>query len=371
MQCIRAMKETSGTKKVKYATVLQRQAELHRLKPDLLQSYPKALRMALGWIVMILFTLAFLQPVVILALPFPFMWRGTMFYATSSYLSICVLSLLIPEREVPLLRCIGQLLYEIVDLHTNLNQEDFDYIMEYGTKHRMITCMHPHGIVPFQALLWAAYCDQYLNDLYGFGATADIVFKIPFLRNLLSALSAGSAGYKVLLAGLQHGISKPVNAAGRKPKHMYILPGGVAEVFFSKRNTTEQKIIFKSRKNLCRLAVQTNSELCPCYVFGGNDFYDNFATGDSFIASFSRKVKAGLTFFTGQYGLPFLPYAPKCTLVLSEPLQVPAALDVKGKPRSEEERLEELHTKYCEAITHLFDRYKALAGYPDHTLEIV
>ena len=225
MQCIRAMKETSGTKKVKYATVLQRQAELHRLKPDLLQSYPKALRMALGWIVMILFTLAFLQPVVILALPFPFMWRGTMFYATSSYLSICVLSLLIPEREVPLLRCIGQLLYEIVDLHTNLNQEDFDYIMEYGTKHRMITCMHPHGIVPFQALLWAAYCDQYLNDLYGFGATADIVFKIPFLRNLLSALSAGSAGYKVLLAGLQHGISKPVNAAGRKPKHMYILPG--------------------------------------------------------------------------------------------------------------------------------------------------
>jgi hypothetical protein len=365
------MKKTRGARKDEYVTVLQRPAELHRAKPAVLQSYPRAIRTALGWVFMILFTLAFLQPVIILILPFPFMWRGTMLYATTSYLGICIISLLMPERELPFLRGVGQLLYEIVDLHSNLNEEDFEFIKNYGKEKKIITCMHPHGVVPFQAILWAAYCDQYLTELYGFGATADIIFKIPFLCNILPGLSAGRAGYKTLLAGLQHGISKPANAAGRKPKHMYILPGGVAEVFFSKRNSTEQRIIFKSRRNLCRLAVQTDSELCPCYVFGGNDFYDNFATGDSFIASFSRKVKAGLTFFTGQYGLPFVPFAPKCTLVLSEPLLVPAAVDIRGKPRSEEERLEELHGKYCEAITHLFDKYKALAGYPNHTLEIV
>ena len=359
------------SKSEEHVTVLKRPAELYHLKPALLRSYPKIVRLALGWMVMILFTLAFLQPALLLVLPFPFMWRGKMFYLTSSYLGISVISLLTPEREVPWVRQVGQLLYEIIDLRTNLNKDDFEHILAYGEKHRLCTCMHPHGIVPYQALVWPAYCDQYMGNLYGFGATADVVFKIPFLRNLLSALSAGSARYKTLLAGLEDGISKPVNATGRKPKHMFILPGGVAEVFFSKRNEKEEKIVFQSRKNLCKLAIQTDTELVPCYVFGGNNFLDNFATGDSIIAKLSRRVKAGITFFTGQFGLPFLPYASKCTLVLSEPLHVPSAVDAKDKPRDMDERVAELHSNYCEAIHHLFDRYKGLAGYPDHTLEIV
>ena len=66
--------------------------------------------------------------------------------------------------------------------------------------------MHPHGIVPFQAILWTAYCDQYFRDekreMYGFGAAADVVAYIPFLRNIMAWLSGGSATYNVLRAGL-------------------------------------------------------------------------------------------------------------------------------------------------------------------------
>ncbi len=69
-------------------------------------------------------------------------------------------------------------------------------------------CMHPHGIVPFHAGLWAAYADQYLCDkesgraLYGFGAAADAVGYVPVLRNIMGWLSAGSASYKVLKNGI-------------------------------------------------------------------------------------------------------------------------------------------------------------------------
>ena len=67
-----------------------------------------------------------------------------------------------------------------------LNENDVGYITDYGeeakTDRRLVTCMHPHGIVPYAAAIWAAYCDQYLPDLYGFGATADVVLYIPFLR---------------------------------------------------------------------------------------------------------------------------------------------------------------------------------------------
>ena len=77
-------------------------------------------------------------------------------------------------------------------------------------KKQYIIGMHPHGIVPFHAILWAAYCNQYLSDrankkeMYGFGAAADIVGFIPFLRNIMGWLSAGPADYKTLKLGLEH-----------------------------------------------------------------------------------------------------------------------------------------------------------------------
>jgi hypothetical protein len=75
-------------------------------------------------------------------------------------------------------------------------------------KTKYIICMHPHGIIPFQAAIWAAFCDQYLRDetntlnLYGFGAAADVVMFLPFLRNWMGWLTAGSAEYKVLKRGI-------------------------------------------------------------------------------------------------------------------------------------------------------------------------
>ena len=68
--------------------------------------------------------------------------------------------------------------------------------------------MHPHGIVPFHAVIWAAVADQYMVDptsgkaLYGFGAAADVVAYLPGLRNVMGWLSAGSADYKTLKDGL-------------------------------------------------------------------------------------------------------------------------------------------------------------------------
>lgn len=80
-------------------------------------------------------------------------------------------------------------------------------LLNYADNHQLIVAMHPHGVVPFQALLWAAYCDQYLTDgrrgFYGFGAVADAVFYVPFLRNIMGFLRGGSASYEVLRNGLQ------------------------------------------------------------------------------------------------------------------------------------------------------------------------
>ncbi len=77
-----------------------------------------------------------------------------------------------------------------------------------------ILAMHPHGIIPIHGFLWAAFCDQYLPVLYGIGATTDAAQRLPFLRQLLIWLSAGSAERDVLKYQMQV-----------MDKNLYILPG--------------------------------------------------------------------------------------------------------------------------------------------------
>ncbi len=370
---VQTRSKKAGLRANGYTNVMERPPVLIKAVPIDWLWLPKPLRLILGWALLIWFTLLFFSIPSFFLLLIPYFWRGNMFYFSSAYLVAGIVSLLIPEYELVWFRKIFQLWYEIIDFKCNLNENDLGYITGYGeeakTDRRLVTCMHPHGIVPYAAAIWAAYCDQYLPDLYGFGATADVVLYIPFLRNVISGLSAGRAGFRVCYDALVHGIAPCCNNAGRKPKHMFVLPGGIAEVFQSTPGT--DRIVFKSRRGLCKLAVKTGAELCPAYVFGGNDFLYNFAAGNSPIAKFSRKLKTGLTLFYGQLGLPFVPFAPKCSLCLGPPLKVPPETTASGAKRTEEERIEELHDAYMSAITELFEHYKVEAGYPNAKLEIV
>jgi hypothetical protein len=182
---------------------------------------------------------------------------------------------------------------------------------------------------------------------------------------------------------------------------LYILPGGVAEVFLAHPG---RHAIKAKRRGLMKLALQTGASLVPVYVFGGNDFYHHLATygtedavGETQVQrklrrsdtnligrvqeKFSRLFQAGFTVFWGQYGLP-LPYQIKCTMVLGDPIwPVPNTLG-QGKtrtgdkstcrkvPEPSQEQIDELLGRYTTALTQLFDQYKAQAGYPDATLEI-
>ena len=108
----------------------------------------------------------------------------------------------------PASRKLGQLWYELFQFSCNLPHEELMKRTNRADDEQFIMAMHPHGIVPFQAIIWAAYCDQYFNDpttgkyLYGFGAVASIIGYLPFLRNLMGWMAAGPADYKTLKKGL-------------------------------------------------------------------------------------------------------------------------------------------------------------------------
>jgi hypothetical protein len=252
-------------------------------------------RLFLGWIYIILFASAFFATPALILLILPVMWSTPFLRMLSaSYLGSVIISYLLPGVEWPFFRKLGQLWYEIFEFKANLSPSMISTTLDIGDVESLITCMHPHGIIPFQGIIWAAYCDQYLKDddrfCYGFGATADVVLYLPFLRNIMMWLTAGPCGRDVLYKGLVDGdVSVSPN---RKPKHLYILPGGVAEIFTS--NIGRNAMLVKNRYGLMKLSVTTGARLVPTYVFGGNDFFYNIANEKSLLAKVSRKFKMGM-----------------------------------------------------------------------------
>lgn len=112
-----------------------------------------------------------------------------------------------------------------------------------------------------------------------------------------------------------------------------------------------------------RLSYETKAQLVPCYVFGGTDFFHTLATSDSLLSRLSRKMKAGLTIFWGQFYLP-IPFPAKVTMVLGDPIPLPEGIS------DSKEAVKILHEKFLGEMTALFDRYKGAVGQPDATLEI-
>lgn len=129
---------------------------------------------------------------------------------------------------------------------------------------------------------------------------------------------------------------------GRYPRHLYILPGGIAEIFTS--TPGKHAIVFKNRRGLTKLSLETGAMLCPTYVFGGTDFFHNLATSDSLFSKLSRSFRAGVTIFWGHFGLP-IPFTPRVTLCIGDPIPVKKWT---GEGKVPAELIEELHNKVCD-----------------------
>jgi hypothetical protein len=161
--------------------------KLYKCVPEAWLWMPKPARLAIGWITAVLFSASFLiVPISIVGLPLLWSLSPTASIACAVLLT---LSMLLPQTEWADARKLGQLWYELFDFSCNLSPEECERRIQLGNVGQYAIGMHPHGIIPLQAVLWAAYCDQYLSSksgaLYGFGATADVVMYLPVLRNIM------------------------------------------------------------------------------------------------------------------------------------------------------------------------------------------
>jgi len=146
---------------------------------------PKWARLTLGWISVTIFSMTFLSGPITLLLFLPQAWSFAPSLSKLFSASV-VISYLLPLKEWPYFRRVGQLWYEIFQVSTNLSIDEVKERIQSAQVSTGITNIHPHGIIPIHGIILGAYFDQYFGqDCYGFAAAADVVFYVPFLRNIL------------------------------------------------------------------------------------------------------------------------------------------------------------------------------------------
>jgi diacylglycerol O-acyltransferase 2, plant len=91
--------------------------------------------------------------------------------------------------------------------------------------------------------------------------------------------------------------------------------------------------------------------------------FEQLATSDGLLGRISRAMRAGVTFFWGQYGLP-IPFPAKVRICLGD------VIPVEQVEEPTEEQITTLQNTYMAHMQELFDKYKAAAGYPDAVLQI-
>lgn len=107
---------------------------------------------------------------------------------------------------------------------------------------------------------------------------------------------------------------------------VYMLLGGVSEVFETNTVTGDEAIVLKERIGLIKLAVRTGTPLVPCYLFGNTKLYSMWTGGagsdmNEYLRTISRKLGFATIMFWGRFGLP-VPYRIPIIGCMGPPIEV-------------------------------------------------
>jgi len=240
---------------------------------------------------------------------------------------------------------------------------------ELDSKRNYILGYHPHGVMTVGAC--AAFATNALNfkGLFPGISTAFLSLKcwffIPFLREvmlLLGMRSASSTNFSNILDNAEKRGRCVVLAIGATEEAVYQSPG-------------QHSIVLSSRFGFVKKAIMHGADLIPAYGFGEGDlFLRPLAAEASFwrwiqdgfrmmIASAAPKTKGRKMF---DFALSLMPKREPIRIVVGRPLEVTL------NPSPSAEQVLELHRRYCDALTDLFEQHKIAAGLPkDAHLEIL
>ncbi|KAI6190064.1 Diacylglycerol acyltransferase family-containing protein [Aphelenchoides bicaudatus] len=224
-----------------------------------------------------------------------------------------------------------------------------------------IVAAHPHGILSFGTFL--TFCTEApgFSELFPglqrrYAVTLPIQYWFPIRRELLmltNTISSEASAIEHVLEERECG-----TVVG-------IVPGGADEALNSFPDN--YKLTLKNRKGFIKLSLKYGASLVPMYTFGETSTYKQIPNPEGsrirrFQSSLKHILGVTLPFFYG-HGLVnsffgFMPFRVPLNTVIGKPISVQKVEDPSYK------QISDLHKKYCQALSDLFDEHKCKYGVP-------
>ncbi|KXN66478.1 diacylglycerol acyltransferase [Conidiobolus coronatus NRRL 28638] len=213
-------------------------------------------------------------------------------------------------------------------------------------------CYHPHGTMPFGMSLGLNSNCCGFDDLYpGINLNLkvhSVFLTFPLLREFGLYFGAQPASRESILNTLN------------KPDNSVVLSiGGGAEVAYAVPNTA--KLVIKNRLGFVKIALETGSDLVPVYAFGENETYSQPSLDQNIIyfwlshtiyrfSNLIFPILSGRGIFPNTKGI--FPNNVPIRIVVGKPIIV------EKDSNPSEEKIHELHAKYCSELEDLYNKYK-------------
>ncbi|XP_053165821.1 2-acylglycerol O-acyltransferase 2 [Hemicordylus capensis] len=220
---------------------------------------------------------------------------------------------------------------------------------------------HPHGILVAGAFL------NFCTEATGFSKTfpgltphlmmLSIWFRVPFLRDYLMS------------GGLIPSDKETASYILRKPgggNVLTIAVGGAREALDARPGAFT--LMLKNRKGFIRLAIEHGTPLVPVFSFGENELFDQVENPRGSWLRWTQErlqkvmwISLPLFHARGvfQYSFGLLPYRRPIYTVVGR------AIKVEKKHNPSEEEVDELHEKYVEELSKLFEEHKLKYNVPE------
>jgi len=247
----------------------------------------------------------------------------------------------------------------------NMDETRKDNLMPFDPQCHYLFCYHPHGVQSSGALAFATAAlgfDEMFPGLAVSIQTLGVNFKIPIIREEIIALGVGDASKGSLMRAL----------GGASGSSALLVTGGAKESLLA--NPYASKVVMKGRTGFVKIALAAGARLVPMYAFGENNLYENLAAHNSSLRKWQRRVQHVISFapllVSGRgvfsYGSGLIPRRRPITVVVGEPIDLGAA---DSNPSNE--KIEEAHQRYRNALQRLFDTYKEIYDPKAESLEFV